>query len=466
VAVLEWQLYCLNRRGLLQDADLASGRVSMHDLYREFAELEVRGELDESTDLERRRWGYLDNRDLSELESTPSGRCWQKLIRLGICEEMFSPVGTATESLQGIEWKNCANVEVLKLHGLECIQGALSLERLKCLRSLELYGIGGLDRLVGLEGLKHLTYFTWYYIDPRGYEVQTHVGQFPASLKLLHIAVRVLLGTDVLARCKNLSKLVLREVRDDNLDLSNCSSLECVMLQQVPKLRTGVNVRCASRLRSLIVDQCTDLVEIPGLEQLVGLELLELKNCKVKPELHADILRQLTKLEVKYKSSDQEYSSFCFSRDLQELSCWTSEPPRFSRLEQLQVLHVIGNWESLEYVGDLPALRCLSLSYRTARTLPDLSKWVHLEELNLENCRVELHEADVRMLAGLPLLQPVPIGEWGDVRLDLARRKWLHHPSGLSTPSSWLERKIRESKGRDIGAPPYVIRPGYIWDCI
>jgi hypothetical protein len=80
--VLEWQLDCLKRRGLLQDVDLASGEVRMHDLYREFAELEVRGKLDKSADLEKRRWGYVDDGDLSELESSPSVGLSHKLIRL------------------------------------------------------------------------------------------------------------------------------------------------------------------------------------------------------------------------------------------------------------------------------------------------------------------------------------------------------------------------------------------------
>jgi hypothetical protein len=56
VLVLEWQLDRLKGKGLLQDVDLTSGVISVHDLYIEFVELELQGKLDESTDLKDRRW--------------------------------------------------------------------------------------------------------------------------------------------------------------------------------------------------------------------------------------------------------------------------------------------------------------------------------------------------------------------------------------------------------------------------
>jgi len=43
VVVLEWQLNSLKCKGLLQDADLALGRITMHDLYNEFVTLEALG---------------------------------------------------------------------------------------------------------------------------------------------------------------------------------------------------------------------------------------------------------------------------------------------------------------------------------------------------------------------------------------------------------------------------------------
>jgi hypothetical protein len=147
--VLEWQLDCLKRRGLLQDVDLASGEVRMHDLYREFAELEVRGKLDESADLEKRRWVYVDDGDLSELESSPSVGLSHKLIRL-VVQFLYSE--NITDSLEVINWQYCSNVVVLKLEGyiLSSRGGALSLEHLKCLKSFSLRHVWGLDRVAEL----------------------------------------------------------------------------------------------------------------------------------------------------------------------------------------------------------------------------------------------------------------------------------------------------------------------------
>jgi hypothetical protein len=113
VLVLEWQLDRLKREGLLQDVDSTSGTISVHDLYIEFAELEVQGKLDESTDLEDRRCVQIRNGDqLTGLDRTPSGGCWQKLDRLGIYQDHweFRSPAKQMEILEGIEWQYCSNV--------------------------------------------------------------------------------------------------------------------------------------------------------------------------------------------------------------------------------------------------------------------------------------------------------------------------------------------------------------------
>jgi hypothetical protein len=99
----------------------------------------------------------------------------------------------AIKSLKGIECHYCSNIVVLNLVELRWVQVALNLEPLKCLRSLEFHDVGGFDRLEGLGVLKNLTYFTRYHFDLTGKEVHTHVGQFPASLK-----VRVSTGPNVI----------------------------------------------------------------------------------------------------------------------------------------------------------------------------------------------------------------------------------------------------------------------------
>jgi hypothetical protein len=105
-------------------------------------------------------------------------------------------------------------------------------------------------------------------------------------------------------------------------------------------------------------------------------------------------------------------------------------------------------------VGGWPALRCLDLSVCGRLSgLPDLSQSTNLEELNLRHCEGELCEDDVCMLARLRQLQPVPIGRWGDVRLDLVRRKELYYPSLASR--AWVDWKEHEWHESDLGTPPY-----------
>jgi hypothetical protein len=476
---LEWQLDHLKRRGLLQDVDLASGRVRMHDLYRDFAKMEVRGKLDESTDLEKRRWGYVDVGDLSELESSPSVGLSHQLIRLRI---QFGRAAKITESqMEVINWQYCSNVVVLKLKGnLRWGGGALNLELLKCLRSFSLGGVLGLDRVEGLEGLKNLTYFKWWNRTDggfkRGEKARTQMGRFPASLMVLEISDSdVLFGPDVLARCTKLRALKLWWVQAGTLDVSNCSSLQTLEVRSVNDLRTllGLTARWASGLKSLKVVVCYNLVDIPGLEQLAGLEQLSFKSCLSMAHLQLD-LEKLTKLQA-LEIRGELFLSLCLPRQLQKLSLGSAwglntaqhkvvrlkviEALKANRLEQLQVLDLSGsNVPGLENVGGWPALRCLDLSScRGLSRLPDLSQSTNLEELNLRWTKRELCEDDVCMLARLRQLQPVPIGILNGVRLDLVRQKKLTHYSCWSPPRAWVDWKEHEWQETDLGIPPYRI---------
>jgi hypothetical protein len=474
---LEWQLDHLKGRGLLQDVDLASGEVRMHDLYREFAELEVRGKLDESTDLEKRRWGYVDDGDLSELESSPCVGLSHKLTRLNIG---FWGFLESIESFEVINWQYYSNVVVLKLVGaLGCRGGVLSLEPLKCLRSFSLHGCWVLDRVEGLEGLKNLTYFRWdnvMYDDDFFERTRTQMGRFPASLMVLEIGdTEVLFGPDVLARCTKLRRLKLSSVQAGTLDVSNCSSLQTLELKYVDDLRTlsVLTVRWVCGLKYLRVYRCGNLVDIPGLEQLAGLEQLHLKSCRSMAHLQLD-LQKLTKLRA-LEIRGQRFSSLCLPRQLQKLRFLSArgstaaldkvvrpkviEALRVNRLEQLEVLHLSGcDVSGLENVGGWPALRCLDLSgCKRFGRLPDLSQSTNLEELDLRWTEGELSEDDVCMLARLRQLQPLRIGYYGRVRLDLVRRKKLRYYSRRKAPRAWVDWKEHEWQETDLGIPPYRI---------
>ena len=322
---------------------------------------------------------------------------------------------------------------------------------------------GVLDRVEGLEGLRNLTYFRRFSFSSRDCDTSI-VGQLPASLQVFDIlVVRGLVEPDVLVRCSNLCKLKLGTIRVVELDLSSCSSLQSVTLCAVQKLQTlslPLSARGAWSLKSLVVCWCADLADIPGLDELIGLERLELGDCPSLKELPD--LQNLTKLQV-LRLQNQRYlerkvvevSGCCFPRQLREFyyPCSESnEAPNVSGFEQLQMLSLFLGKDfeepvDLESLRDLPALRCFTLrDCKISSRLPDLSKSTNLEELSLLGCEMELHEEDIRMLASLPLLQPVQLSyDYDRVKLDLVRRKLLR--SGLF---GWKES--------DLGNPPIKIR--------
>jgi Leucine-rich repeat (LRR) protein len=123
----------------------------------------------------------------------------------------------------------------------------------------------------------------------------------------------------VVARCNNLRKLALHRIRADNLDLSNCSSLQSVTLknarvQKLQILSGAITGRCASSLQSFKVSDCKTSAEIPGLDQLIGLERLVLKGCSIK---ELPDLQNLTRLQVLKLEGGLEVGGMCNPPQLQ-----------------------------------------------------------------------------------------------------------------------------------------------------
>jgi Leucine-rich repeat (LRR) protein len=264
-------------------------------------------------------------------------------------------------------------------------------------------------------------------------------------------------------------------IRADTLDLSDCSSLQSVTLNdaRVRKLQfLSTTGRCVSSLQYLQLLNIRDLADIPGLDQLIGLEGLELSYCSIK---ELPDLQNLTKLQVlnlrgpflKRKGGLEVTGGYiyCIPPQLRDLGFWwrlQSEPLNLSYgFERLQVLTIkfcnlykcpSPGTTHLEGLGGLPALRRLSFIRCTIFSrLPDLSKSRNLEELTLWGCEMELCEEDIRMLASLPLLQPVEIDTSRRVKLDLARRKVLRLRS-----FEWKES--------DLGIPPINIGKSFLED--
>lgn len=474
---LSMQLLRLKERGLLEDVNMTSQRnISVHDLYREFAKLESQGKLNESADFENRKWVYFEDTSPTELEMTPSHRCWQKLIRIGIEESRKDGQQHLLHTLQGIEWQNCSNVVVLRLEGLKNLRGDLNFQGLKCLRSLELIDIFKLDSLDGLQDLNHLTYFRWTHLYNFDDNMSTRMGQLPASLRVVQLCLGFFLSPDAFSRCSNLCKLELYACRVEHLDFSNCKSLQTAKFQSLKTLETLSGL--PPNLQSLQVWTCKDLVGIPGLGDLVGLQVLYLHgnpDFQKLPDLHK--LTRLQVLKLTGMGSIEEVPGLgCLwqLRDLQcrDLSRCRLKLPNLCALKQLAAVDFSANdgLSSLEGVlQDLSALRCLDLTECGLLTrLPDLRGMSSLEELDLRGSGVEIGEEDFCMLATLPLLHPVRIGRrymQGYLRLDVVRRKvlkWVQESYQTRTSGdAWVAWTRWEE--RDLGMLPIQVQDLTRW---
>ena len=544
--VMELQLQHLVDSALLEDVEMRYGKVSMHDLYREFATLEAQGKL-MALDMEERRWVFARDALPIELEDEPRSS-WKLLTRVLISETHEE---SRIMSVRTIEWKYCTNLVVLNLDYLYGFSGVWNFKDLIRLRSLTVHTYerqfpASKWSIEGLEGLKSLTYFKVVDINfgHVGYG-RAHVGQLPAALKVLEVDAPAVFERDILALCTNLVSLKLNIVKSADLDLRSCASLQKVKLAIIDPLEifasklsiegleglktltyfkmvcghpevyvgqlptalkvlkvkapvvferdflalctnlvslklTYVNtsdldlrsctslqnvklafimeleiVRLGPSLQSLVICDCSALVEGCGLDRLVGLlSLVLIDNPKLSKLPSLIGLKRLHTLECDPSEIDEvpgldglvglESLSLSGCRrlsklpsDLTGLQCLSllrisclggiTEIPNLSGLEQLEDIDASGNSEltSLQGLGDLPALTILNLSScESLCRLSDMSKLTNLKALDLRDTGVEFHEEDIHMLEGLQALEPVLVT--GNYGLDFKRHKILY----------------------------------------
>ncbi|KAG0562037.1 hypothetical protein KC19_9G112400 [Ceratodon purpureus] len=319
------QLQRLRDKGLLEDVDFTSGKYSMHDVYREFAKLEVQGKL-KGGSFQSRRFVHANSHIPSELEMMPSGGVWENLIRVGIEEERrFREEDCGFASLHGIQWIYCSNVVVMKLKRIKCLKGVLNLKGLSCLRSLDLSDLVKLGGVEGLEDLNNLTYFRWSSIFFGSKNaIRPHLGQLPGSLKVLEVVgVGATLGRDVFARCTNLCNLTLEHIlAHDGLDFGRCSSLQTLALWDIEGLQelTGLRTEC---LHSLRIQGCHDLRDASGFQHSVGLLDLVLDGNDLSDEvLNVQELTSLQVLKIGWCDGISEVRGLDSLRQLRILKCW------------------------------------------------------------------------------------------------------------------------------------------------
>ena len=440
--VMELQLRHLVDSGLLEHAETRSGEVSIHDLYREFAGLEAQGHLI-PVDMEERRWVYATDGLPTEMEDEPRSS-WKKLTRVCISDPYPFVKKSGFRSPSAITWKYCTNLVVLKLDGLFELSGVLNFKDLIRLKSFTVKA-GGLSPLKfsieGLEGLNTLTYFSMVCaFEDRG----ANVGQLPAALKVLEVDAAVVFERDVLALCTNLVSLKLRRVCTSDLDLKSWTSLQEVELKRNHGLKI---LELGTGLQSVDIRDCSGLVEVCGLDRLIGLLSLELVtndnlsklsnltglkrlhtlkcaslDIDEVPGLHGLVgLKSLILSDCRRLSKLPSLTGLQCLRELEISGLGITEIPNLSGLEQLEVVDASRNSEltSLQGFGDLRTLIDLNLSRcESLCRLPDMREMTNLKKLDLRHTEVELHEEDIHMLEGLQALEPVLVSPSYDYSCD------------------------------------------------
>ncbi|KAG0600824.1 hypothetical protein M758_11G063300 [Ceratodon purpureus] len=399
-------LQILKRRSLVEDLGDGLSRITLHDLYYEFAVNES-----QAMDFSERRWLFADYETLSkmtgmvfpstadipeDLQRIPGLSCWPALRRIAICNSEIS-------SLDRTELQYCSNVVLLKLVNCVDIKRA-ELHDLRCLKFLEVDGCWKLEASsLGIEGMRKLVWLRWTASS------LSHPC-FPDLSLLKSLRVLELVGTDVgwdspksllstlpgLEECVNLVELTL----SGHVELVAFPDLSCmVSLQKVwfgfcwkaSGLR-GLSSKM-TQLQELRLYHCNGIVELPGVEELVPLKKLQLDSFKFTVSLPD--LKKLTNLDdlvcsgFEFKKSRiknsvhreelsvNEYDDLSELPDLSSLRGLRSLVLSFCDVESLHEFHI-------SHLINLQILNCEFLGALTE--VPDLSTLSQIRVISFSSC--------------------------------------------------------------------------------
>ena len=394
--VMELQLQHLVDCALLVHAEMGSGGLTIHDVYRKFVVLEAQGKLMVS---DKRRWVYARDGLPTEMEEVTR-----------VCMERTSRCA--------IKWTNCKNLVVLKLYDLSGLPEELDFEGLSQLRSLTVdRGVPSETKFTikGLGGLKTLKYINIHS------ESGAYMGRLPAALQVLRLSGSVdsqryfVVDGLNLTLCTNLVSLKFHNIYSHVLDLTRCTSLkevELIMIHDLVYFESGPSIQ------SLNISYCPKLEVVNRLEHLVGLlslvlvgngKLHQVSNKPVKT-LQCVGLKSLTIRDCPDLLKLPGFTRIQCLRELDISGLGIKEIPDLRGSEQLEVINASRN-RNLTRSKGLKGLRALNTLHlwdcESLHKLTVMKKLTNLKVLDLRGCRVYLGEQEFKRLEGLPALEPV-----------------------------------------------------------
>ncbi|XP_056159904.1 putative disease resistance protein At4g19050 [Syzygium oleosum] len=253
----------------------------------------------------------------------------------------------------------------------------------------------------------------------------TRIKALPSLSELSELRLLLLKNCKFLTKLQNLSILKKLEV----VNLSGCSELVIAWndsFQAMSHLKT-INLSETKikslppdffpvSLHHLIIRNCPEWNDLPSLEALVNLEVLDLCGAKYLIDIKLEFLSHMSKLRI-LNLSEIEFEQL----------------PSLSHLTNLRELSLRGCSCKVSKLDALKELELLDLSGTKVRSLPTLEIFSKLQQLLLRDC------ADLESLVNLKSLTELEV-------LDLSGTKIKEFPYETSDLTSLRKLNLRDMK--------------------
>jgi Leucine-rich repeat (LRR) protein len=410
--IVVWQLNGLRIKTLLEDwVDLTSP-VRMHELYREFAELEA------STG-DMKRWCIFQEAAMRVPVNLQKNQEYD-LLRVNL------PLGTFGSIPRGLlkEWFNLGVLELPYCYQLTQLD-------LRGMRNLHTVGLRDCNKLVEIHCSNSIGKFDRLLLKLKctNLEILSEKFGYLAALQILDIKdCASLTKAPDLGLCINLQELNMSNCYRLTTppDLSRCVNLvklnmsKCHRLKHPPKLD-----RCI-KLQELNMYGNSDLTQLPRFHKLSALEKLEFSNCEnVTKVVGLRSLSNLQDLRLACTEVGKLQGLGCLTalRRLNLIGCTRMKHIEdMSALTNLQEIWLQGSGLcKLPGLGKLNTLEMLDLRCDVLNNFPDLSPFASLQQLWIGSSQVtavlgidkllqleEIEFTNCKLLTQIPDLQQLP----------------------------------------------------------
>jgi hypothetical protein len=349
--------------------DDAPPEIYIHELYREFAKMEVKSE-------------EMDHLESCCLASSDQQRGYRKK-RLQIHSEDLTSL--RTEMLC-----NCSEAELLIVENCRNLT-SLDVQGMHELRVLEISECPQLTELV-VKDVAKLLYVFW----------DGFTGHYPSLAGLgrlrqveLENSKPVTIGEVVASEILDFSGCPIFEsfhVRSMHPlpavhDVSHMKFLRCVSVANCRRVQKFEGLEALQGLQELRLCGCSNLTEFPALSNFVNLEVLVLVNAVLLKELHGFAsLGQLKQLVLGNAKLLETLPGLETCTRLRRLSLSYTSISEFS------------------WISSMPDLEVVNLSGTSLRVFPDCSDLHHLKRLTLKNCQALESMGNVGIVSALQAL--------------------------------------------------------------